>query len=621
MSSLLDPSLSFIELSDSVGLDLRLKKAISRLGHVRPTLVQSQCLPLAIRDGRDLLVRARTGSGKTLAYAVPLLHKILSKKNDVDGVQGIVLVPTKELCAQVSKVVEQLSYYSTEVISMAVLSGTSKEDRARQEAMLRDRPNVIVATPASLLHFLRKGNVLKKQIKTTVETLVVDEADLVLNFGYTEDVTEIIKNIPKVCQGLLMSATLSPELQQLKQVVLHSPAIVKLEEEDDDDKKSKKLVQFYLSLPKKDKNLVLYVFLKLGLLKGKGLFFVNSTDAGYRLKLFFEQFHIRAAVLNAELPLKSRLHIIEHFNVGNFDYLIATDDARSTEYGVSRGTDFRLVSFVVNVDMPQSADDYTHRVGRTARGGHRGVALTLVEQESQPNWDLLTELQKAQPSLKPDRPGGGVLQAQRPEEMQDQAEALVQPSPLDFDLVELEGFRYRVEDVQRAVTKVAVKEARANELKNELMNSERLQNHFDENPADLQLLQHDRISNPTKVQEHLKHVPRYMLPRGMQVADLHRRRRKKRKIRGATGERRTDNDPLQNYNNTPDADGAFDAFFEGDEEGDKKKEDEEPKIYSSTRDGTGKSTSGRNAWKEKHKKGKFSNKKRKSDPKKRRSGI
>ena len=624
MSSLLDPTLTFKDLAVSIGLDNRLHKAICRLGHVRPTLVQAQCLPLALRDGRDLLVKARTGSGKTLAYCLPLLQKILMKQSEqlqevVDGVQGIILVPTKELCAQVSSIVDSLSYYATDTIRMAVLSGTSKADRARQEAMLRDSPNVIVATPASLLYFLNKHDVFQSQVRETVETLVVDEADLVLSFGYTDDISEIIKCLPKICQSLLMSATLPDELAKLKSVMLNSPAIVKLEEEDEDEqedgKKKMLMSQFYLGVPKKDKNLVLYVFLKLGLLKGKGLFFVNSTDAAYRLKLFFELFHIRSAVLNAELPLQSRLHILEHYNVGNFEYLICTE-------GFSRGTDFRMVSFVVNVELPTTVEEYTHRVGRTARGGHKGVALTLISRESQSDWDLLAEIQKAQPALKRAPNSGGPLQTQRPEEntvLQD----IPQPSPLDFDLDEAEGFRYRVEDVSRAVTKAAIKDARANELKAELLNSERLANHLEK--ADLQLLRHDRIAGkPTQMQEHLKHIPKYMLPRGMQVAELHKRR-KKRKIRSATsnGERRTDNDPLQNFDDTPDAEGAFDEFFnDGDTAGKKKPNPEvEEKIYSSTKDGLGRSTSGRTAWKEQHKKGKFSNKKRKSDPKRRRIGI
>ena len=285
-----------------------------------------------------------------------------------------------------------------------------------------------------------------------------------------------------------MSATLSPELHKLKHVVLHSPAILTLEEDDETDHNNPaggggqgNLAQFYLSLPSaRDKYLVLYVFLKLGLLKGKGLFFVNGIDAGYRLKLFLEQFHIRSAVLNSELPLKSRLNIIEHFNVGNFDYLIATDDAakrreggedgdererrdgnkkrkrqKDGEYGASRGLDFRNVSFVVNVDLPPSPESYTHRIGRTARGGANGVALTLIDGSSRAEAEMLETIRESQPAKSAGGGDGGDGELKRASSsvgVDDGGAAgggtqvQRQPCPLDFDLKEIEGFRYRVED-------------------------------------------------------------------------------------------------------------------------------------------------------------------------------
>lgn len=183
--SVLDPSVTFASLADTVGLDLRLRKAVSRCGHVRPTLVQSKCLPLAISSGRDLLVRARTGSGKTLAYCLPLLQKIL-QEDHANGVRGVILVPTRELCTQVFQTLETLTYYCNEIVSLAVLSGgcsnnvKRKQELARQEAMLRDMPKVIVATPAGLLTHIRSGVL---DLAESVETLVVDEADLVVSFG------------------------------------------------------------------------------------------------------------------------------------------------------------------------------------------------------------------------------------------------------------------------------------------------------------------------------------------------------------------------------------------------------------------------------------------------------
>ena len=663
--TLLDPEETFISLTESVGLDIRLRKAVQRLGHVRPTLVQSKCLPLAINSGRDLLVRAKTGSGKTLAYSLPLLQKMLqskstSSKSNENAVRAVVLVPTRELCSQVYKTLQSLVYYCDEIVAIAVLSAArtgrgekSQQDLAHQKAMLRDRPDVIVATPAGLLGHIRVGDV---DLKTSLETLVVDEADLVLSFGYANDISEIMKSLPKICQGFLMSATLSPELNSLKKIVLHSPVVLKLEQEEA-DQSAGQLTQFYLQTPKKDKNLVIYVFLKLGLLKGKGIFFVNTTDGGYRLKLLLEQFHIRSSVLNAELPFRSRLNIIEQFNVGNFDYLIATDEStdavdtdeegsdsedddgkeelkqqrgkkKDAEYGVSRGLDFRHVSFVLNVDFPPSPRSYAHRVGRTARGGAKGVALSLVELESTKQHDILAAVQEDQPKISVAGAVTDTFQAVAAGEVGVKPTEQSQPSPLDFNLHEIEGFRYRVEDVSRAVTRTAVKETRAAELRAEILNSDRLQSHFEENPADLQLLRHDRVAtHVSKVQDHLKHVPKYLLPRGMQVADLNRKRKRKKNRKGNNGQHRSEKDPLQSFNDGDvNLDGLGDDhdeegmpdFSPGDSEKPAKKQkidEAEKKIFTSTRDGTGKSTAGRNAWKERHRKGKFSNKRRKSEKK------
>lgn len=701
--ALLDPNETFASLTESIGIDVRLKKAVQRLGHVRPTLVQSKCLPLAITSGRDLLVRAKTGSGKTLAYCLPLLQKIIQAKNDdanMDAaIRAVVLVPTKELCSQVYATIQSLVYYCDDVISAAILSASrtkgkkGQQDLARQTAMLRDSPDVIVATPAGLLAHIRNGDV---NLKESVESLVVDEADLVLSFGellvgwnwddilqficivdverrttsnandlmfpstgYANDITEVMKNMPKICQGFLMSATLSPELNSLKRVVLHSPVVLKLEEEE--SVVDGQLIQFYLGCPRRDKNLIIYVFLKLGLLKGKGIFFVNSTDGGYRLKLFLEQFHIRSSVLNAELPFRSRLNIIEQFNVGNFDYLIATDEStdavennddsdeeeesdnesddeevqrkkgqkKDAEYGVSRGLDFRNVSFVMNVDFPPSTKSYAHRVGRTARGGAKGVALSLVEYDNETQHEALEAVQDEQPKIPITGAVSETFQAMTDNgEAQEAPTEQSQPSPLDFNLQEIEGFRYRVEDVSRAVTKIAVRETRAAEIRAEILNSERLQSHFEDNPTDLQLLRHDRVAtHVSKIQPHLNHVPKYLLPRGMQVANLNRKRKRK-KNRGKQGQmRRSDNDPLQNFDaevnmdglggeGTTDFDEDMPEFGGADEDSAKKqKKESEKKVYASTRDGTGKSTAGRNAWKEKHRKGKFSGKRRKSERK------
>lgn len=209
---------TFPSLCTSIGIDTRLRKALTRMNLVHPTLVQSKAIPLAISSGRDLLVRARTGSGKTLAYCIPVLQRILARKillaerggggddeeedddekqrRGTSSVGGVILVPTRELCDQVSRVLDDLSYYCADVVKVVTLSSSSsgggrgggstasnnkgRKEMLRQEALLRDRPDVIVATPAGLVAYVRSGVL---DLKRTVETLVVDEADLILSFG------------------------------------------------------------------------------------------------------------------------------------------------------------------------------------------------------------------------------------------------------------------------------------------------------------------------------------------------------------------------------------------------------------------------------------------------------
>jgi ATP-dependent RNA helicase DDX56/DBP9 len=189
-----------------LGLDRRLLKACAKAGFIYPTLVQSKCIPLALK-GKDLLVRARTGSGKTAAYGLPLLQKLLARReaqpDAPPAVRAVVLVPTRELVEQVRGQLWELMAYCRDCLGLLALVD---DNMSAQQAQLRDRPDIVVATPARLVAHLRAGNI---SLKGSVETLVVDEADLVLSYGYREDVKAITAHLPKICQGFLMSATLS----------------------------------------------------------------------------------------------------------------------------------------------------------------------------------------------------------------------------------------------------------------------------------------------------------------------------------------------------------------------------------------------------------------------------
>ena len=320
-----------------------------------------------------------------------------------------------------------------------------------------------------------------------------------------------------------------------------------------------------------EKFLLVYVIFKLRLIKGKCIIFVADIDRCYRLKLFFEQFGIKSCVLNSELPINSRVHVVEEFNKNVYDIIIASDehevldvreerrsekpmndddggpsvphdgdefvDSRdqpsealrygalhhdaasdnaepaeppkkqrkksksSKEYGVSRGIDFQSIACVLNFDLPTSSKSYTHRIGRTARAGRTGMALSFVVPAEQYRKHKPTTLISAQHD---EEVLGKIMNFQRKKgkEMQD----------YHFDMKQVESFRYRMNDALRAVTRIAVREARTRELRQELLKSEKLKRHFEENPEDLHHLRHDGELRAARIQPHLRHIPEYLMP-------------------------------------------------------------------------------------------------------------
>uniref|UniRef100_A0A673MLP4 Probable ATP-dependent RNA helicase DDX56 n=1 Tax=Sinocyclocheilus rhinocerous TaxID=307959 RepID=A0A673MLP4_9TELE len=487
-----------------MGLDDRLLKALADLGWSQPTLIQEKAIPLAL-EGKDLLARARTGSGKTAAYAIPLIQRILTSKQTVreQAVRALVLVPTKELGQQVQTMIRQLTAFCGRDVRVADISG--KADISAQKPILMEKPDIVVSTPSRVQAHINSQNL---QLQSALEMLVIDEADLVFSFGFEADLKNLLfisNHLPKIYQAFLMSATLNDDVQALKELVLHNPVMLKLQGSQLPD--SSQLQQYSVRCEEEDKFLLIYTLLKLGLVQGKSLLFVRDVDRCYRLKLFLEQFSIPACVLNSELPIHSRCHIITQFNQGFYNYIIATDEqglenparrsqktqekgkkkkGKDKEYGVSRGIDFHNVSNVINFDFPSSVESYIHRVGRTARADNSGSALSFISHTEIP---MLTQVENI---LTGDSTHDSVLK------------------PYGFKMEEIEGFRYRCRDAMRSVTKQAVKEARLKEIKQELLNSEKLKTYFEDNPRDLQLLRHDKDLHPAVIKPHLKNVPDYL---------------------------------------------------------------------------------------------------------------
>ncbi|XP_032870051.1 probable ATP-dependent RNA helicase DDX56 [Amblyraja radiata] len=487
-----------------MGLEERLLQAISKLNWAQPTLIQEKAIPLAL-EGKDLLARARTGSGKTAAYAIPIIEHLLNTKKSTceQAVRALVLVPTKELGQQVQQMIRQLTSYCAWDVRVADVSGQA--DISAQRPILMEKPDIVIGTPSRILLHLEQHTL---SLCTSLEMLVIDEADLVFSFGFENDLKNLLGHLPKIYQAFLMSATFNEDVQALKELVLHNPVILKLQESRLPD--SSQLTQYHINCEEEEKFLLTYTLFKLSLVRGKTIVFVNSIGRCYRLKLFLEQFSIFSCVLNSELPVHSRCHIIGQFNRGIYNYIIATDehdltDAASTdmvkkekkhgkgvkakdyEYGVSRGIDFQNVSTVINFDFPLTVDSYIHRVGRTARVDNQGTALTFVSLTELP---LLHQVEEALTGENMDC-------------------AL---KPYRFHIEEIEGFRYRCKDAMRSVTKQAIKEARLKEIKQELLNSEKLKTYFEDNPRDFQLLRHDKPLHPAIVKPHMKNVPDYLIP-------------------------------------------------------------------------------------------------------------
>ncbi|XP_062010657.1 DEAD-box ATP-dependent RNA helicase 16-like [Rosa rugosa] len=506
---------------ENLGLDGRLIRALNKKKILKPTPIQRVAIPL-ILEGKDVVARAKTGSGKTFAYLLPLLQKLFTASASQESSTkklaptAIVLVPTRELSQQVYKEVRSLIELCR--VPLKVVQLTSNMPTSDLRTALAGPPEILVSTPACVNKCLSHGVLQATSIGDSLEMLVLDEADLLLSYGYEEDIKALTPHIPKRCQSLLMSATASDDVEKLKKLILHNSYILTLPEVGDikDEVIPKNVEQSWISCTARDKLLYILSLLKLELVQKKVLIFTNTIDTSFRIKLFLEKFGIRSAVLNSELPQNSRIHILEEFNAGLFDYLIATDDSETmekkendqkkidsknskrhsklkpkadSEFGVVRGIDFKNVHTVLNFDMPPSVEGYVHRIGRTGRAYSTGASVSLVSP------DEMKVFEEIKSFLGDDE--------------ENDSNKLVPFTLLTKNAVE--SLRYRAEDVSKSVTKLAVRESRAQDLRNEILNSEKLKAHFEANQKDLDLLKHDKVLSKKPPAPHLRVVPDYLL--------------------------------------------------------------------------------------------------------------
>jgi ATP-dependent RNA helicase RhlE len=344
-------------------LDEQVMEGILSMGFESPTPVQEQCIPI-ILEGRDLIACAQTGTGKTAAYLLPIIHRIITSGLRDTGLNTMVIVPTRELALQIDQQLQGFGYFA-DVSSIAVYGGGDGESWERQTIALKKGVDIIIATPGRLISQLSLGNIDCSRIKF----LVLDEADRMLDMGFYEDITSIISHLPAKRQTLLFSATMPPKIRTLAKKSLTDPHEVNIALA----KPAEGILQAVYVVHDHQK-LPLLKSLLLGKEMESVLVFSSTKKNVKTIAGDFRREGLSAAAIHSDLEQKEREAVLSDYRNRKFQVLVATDI-------LSRGIDIDGIDLVVNYDVPPDAEDYVHRVGRTARAAATGVAITFVNHD------------------------------------------------------------------------------------------------------------------------------------------------------------------------------------------------------------------------------------------------
>lgn len=350
-------------LVEELNLSHNILKAVKALGYVEATQIQAKCIP-EVKAGKDVVGQSSTGSGKTAAFGLPLLEKIDPGK----GLQVLILTPTRELCVQVSDAIYSFSkFIGTRVVSVYGGVSIGPQIHAIQRA------DLVVGTPGRILDHLERRTINFAKVKI----LVLDEADKMFEMGFIEDVERIMKHIPKERQTLLFSATLSSSIQQLVQRHLRHPVTIKSEIHV-----AKHLLkQRYYVVRQHEKFSLLTMLVKQNP-SGMGIVFCGTRHGVDAVTKNLRSQGIKAMAIHGGLTQSKRMTALEHLKKEHINILVATDVA-------ARGLDIRNVAYVYNYDVPKTADEYVHRIGRTARAGSVGDAITLLSDHDYENFNRI----------------------------------------------------------------------------------------------------------------------------------------------------------------------------------------------------------------------------------------
>lgn len=346
---------------DSLNLHKDILKAIKDAGYTSPTSIQEQAIP-SIMTGQDLMASAQTGTGKTAAFVLPALNLLMSKApGNGQGPRLLILVPTRELAMQVSAEVIKYSKYLPRMKTVCVYGGTPYPIQNRQ---LSSRYEILVATPGRLIDHLERGRINFSRL----EMLVLDEADRMLDMGFIEPVEQIAAATPASRQTLLFSATLRGSVLRLTKSLLKNPAQIAVTPDKARHENIEQRLHYVDNL--QDKQRCLETLLTTLAMEQAIVFTSTKRQADILLDSLLDLGH-RAAALHGDMNQRQRTRTIGQLRDGDIQVLVATDVA-------ARGIDVSTISHVINFDLPQSGEDYVHRIGRTGRAGSKGVALSFA---------------------------------------------------------------------------------------------------------------------------------------------------------------------------------------------------------------------------------------------------
>ena len=327
------------------------------------TPIQEQCIP-KILDGQDLIGVAQTGTGKTAAYLLPILSMLDDGGFPKDAVNCIVMSPTRELAQQIDQAMQGFGYYLDGISSVAVYGGNDGNRFDVETKGLKMGADVIIATPGRLLSHIRMGHVDLSKLSF----FVLDEADRMLDMGFSDDILSISKMLPKNHQTIMLSATMPDKIQQLARTLLYHPAEVKIAV----SKPAEKIQQSAYVCYEPQKLGIIRNLFKAGELQ-RVIIFSGKKDKVKDITRELKHMNINCAPMHSDLSQAERDEVMYQFKAGQVDVLVATDI-------VARGIDIDDILMVINYDVPHDAEDYVHRIGRTARAQRDGIAITLVSE-------------------------------------------------------------------------------------------------------------------------------------------------------------------------------------------------------------------------------------------------